>query len=264
MTTDGPRFTRAIVCPPADSYAGGLTTAGLGSPDLTLARRQHAAYCSALEAAGVSVTTLPADARYPDSTFVEDTAIVTRHGAILCRPGAPPRAGEVPAMRAALEMLLHQELATITTPGTMDGGDICQAGNHFFIGLSARTNEAGAEQLTRWLSGHGYTAATVDLRHDPMLLHLKSGVAWLGDNRLVAVPSLATLPQLAGYDVTVVPEEERFAANCVRVNDVVLIPSGYPGITAIVGAMGLRVVTLDMSEFRKMDGGLSCLSIRVP
>lgn len=264
MTIDGSGFTRAIVCPPADSYADGLTTAGLGSPDLTLARRQHAAYCAALEAAGVSVHSIAADPRHPDSTFVEDTAIVTRHGAILCRPGAASRVGEVAAMRAALVHVLGNELAAIIAPGTVDGGDICQAGSHFFIGLSARTNAAGAEQLARWLSGHGYTSTTVDLRHDPLLLHLKSGIAWLGGKRLLVVPSLATQPQLSGYDLAVVPEEERYAANCVRVNDVVLMPSGYAKVRDMVLAMGLQVVTLDTSEFRKMDGGLSCLSIRVP
>ncbi len=263
MTDEGVRFTWAIVQPPSDSFAAGLTTSSLGTPDLARARAQHADYCQALQEHGVTVLSLPDSAAYPDSTFVEDTAIVTRHGAIIARPGAPSRAGEVTAIRLVLERK-YGSVAAIVAPGTLDGGDICQAGNHFFIGLSARTNEAGAEQLTRWLNGHGYTAATVDLRHDPLLLHLKSGIAWLGGNQLIAVRSLATLPQLAGYDVTVVPDEERYAANCVRVNDVVLLPSGYPEITATVSAMGLRVVTLDMSEFRKMDGGLSCLSIRVP
>lgn len=262
--TDGTAFTRAIVCPPADTYADGLTTAALGAPDLSLARAQHAAYVSALEAAGVQVTALPADTNYPDSTFVEDTALVTAKGAIRCRPGAKSRAGEVLSMHAALERLLGHELHVITEPGTVDGGDICQAGTHFFIGLSHRTNEAGADQLARWLRGHGYTSSTVNLRTDPALLHLKSGLVWLGGSQLLAVPSLAKRAVLSEYDVLTVPAEEAYAANCVRVNRVLLVPAGFPVITARLSAMGHRVVPLEMSEFQKMDGGLSCLSIRVP
>jgi len=262
--TDGTTFTRAIVCPPADSYATGLTAAGLGAPDLARARAQHGAYVAALETAGVQVTTLPSDSSHPDGTFVEDTAIVSAQGAILCRPGAPSRAGEVVAMRAALELLRGEELDAIVEPGTVDGGDICQAGSHFFIGLSHRTNEAGADQLARWLDGLGYSSSTVILPDDPTLLHLKSGLVWLGDRQLLAVPSLASHPALSAYDVLTVPIDEMYAANCVRVNDVLLVPAGYPRIIATLTVMGHRVVPLEMSEFRKMDGGLSCLSIRVP
>ncbi|MBA2290925.1 MAG: N(G),N(G)-dimethylarginine dimethylaminohydrolase [Gemmatimonadales bacterium] len=262
--TDGTTFTRAIVCPPADSYATGLTTARLGPPDLARARAQHVAYVAALEAAGVQVTTLPSHSDHPDGTFVEDTSIVTAKGAILCRPGAPTRAGEVVAMRAALELLLGEELDAIVEPGTVDGGDICQAGSHFFIGLSQRTNEAGADQLARWLDRLGYTSSTVTIRDDPTLLHLKSGLVWLGDQQLLAVPSLAAHPALSAYDVLTVPLDELYAANCVRVNDVLLVSAGYPRITATLAAMGYQVVPLEMSEFQKMDGGLSCLSIRVP
>lgn len=262
--TDGKTFTRAIVCPPADSYANALTAANLGAPTLAIAREQHAAYVAALETAGVQVTTLPSDTGYPDGTFVEDTAIVTAQGAILCRPGAPSRAGEVVAMRAALERMLGHQLDAITEPGTVDGGDICQAGSHFFIGLSHRTNEAGADQLARWLDQLGYSSSTIGIIDDPTLLHLKSGLVWLGDQQLLAVPLLASHPALSAYDVVTVSLDELYAANCVRVNDVLLVPAGYPLIAATLAAMGHKVVPLEMSEFRKMDGGLSCLSIRVP
>ncbi len=256
-------FTRAIVCPPADSYAHGLTTAGLGPPDLALARTQHTAYCAALEAAGLAVTVLPADNHHPDSTFVEDTAVVTARGAILTRPGAECRAGEVLAMREALESMLA-DAAEITAPGSLDGGDICQAGEHFFIGLSERTNDNGAEQLAHWLGAIGYTSTTVSIRDSETLLHLKSGIACLGDNRLAVVPELVDHPAFAGYELIVVDAAERYAANCVRVNDVVLIAAGYPRFAATLHGFGYATVPLEMSEFRKMDGGLSCLSVRVP
>jgi dimethylargininase len=260
---DGTTFTRAVVCPPADSYADGLTTSELGPPDLTLARTQHAAYRAALERAGVQVTALPADTRHPDSTFVEDTAVVAGSGAILTRPGAPSRAGEVEAMRVALGEWFD-DLAEIQPPGTLDGGDVCQVGTRFVIGISRRTNPQGARQLTAWLARHDYTSALVPIGTDPTLLHLKSGMAWLGAGRVVVVPSLADHPALTGFERIVVDAGEAYAANCVRVNGTVLVPAGFPRITDTLDRLGFQVLALDMSEFRKMDGGLSCLSVRLP
>ena len=263
MTAHGTSFTAAIVRPPAASFANGLTTAGLGAPDLSLALVQHAAYCAALEQFGIRVTALPPDAAYPDSTFVEDTAVVTDHGAIVARPGAPSRAGEVTTIRQALEARFGT-VAAITAPGTVDGGDICQAGTLFFIGLSNRTNEAGARQLASWLGRMGYSSYVIDIRGNDTLLHLKSGIAWLGDGDMVVAEALVDHPALAGYRRIVVPTDETYASNCVRVNDAILLAAGFPAVAADVAALGHRVVTLDMSEFRKMDGGLSCLSLRVP
>jgi len=263
MTEDGVRFTAAIVRPPATSFADGLTTAGLGAPDLSRALAQHAAYRAVLEQLGVSVTALPADADFPDSTFVEDTAVVTAHGAILARPGAPTRAGETVAMREVLEARFGA-VAAIRAPGTLDGGDICQADRTFFIGLSHRTNEEGARQLADWLGRSGYTSTIIDIRRNDALLHLKSGIAWLGGRNLVVVDALADHPALAGYHRMLAPPGETYAANCVRVNDAVLVAAGFPVVAAEIAALGQRVITLDMSEFRKMDGGLSCLSVRLP
>jgi len=263
MTEHGARFTAAIVRPPAASFAEGLTTAGLGAPDLSLALSQHAAYVAALEQLGVHVTALPPDAAFPDSTFVEDTAVVTARGAIVARPGAPSRAGEVAAIRQVLEARLGS-VAAITSPGTLDGGDVCQADGSFFIGLSHRTNEEGARQLADWLASVGYSSVVIDIRGNGALLHLKSGIAWLGGKDLVVAEGLADHPALAGYRRILVPPGETYAANCVRVNDAVLVAAGFPAATAQVAALGHRVITLDMSEFRKMDGGLSCLSVRLP
>ena len=198
MTDEGVRFTGAIIQPPSDSYAAGITTAGLGAPDLILARAQHAEYCRALTSLNVTVLALPDDAVFPDSTFVEDTAVVTQHGAIIARPGAPSRAGEVTAMRMVLERK-YGAVAAITAPGTLDGGDICQAGQHFFIGHSQRTNDEGARQLTKWLAQSGYTAATINIRDNSRQLHLKSGISWLGNNTLVVTEALAGHPALNGY-----------------------------------------------------------------
>lgn len=254
-------FTRAIVRPPARNFSQGLTTAGLGAPDYERALQQHAKYCAALVECGLRVITLAPDEDFADSTFVEDTAIVTDHFAVLMRPGAPSRAGETVSMRRALAEFFPN-LASIEAPGTVDGGDVCEAGKHFFIGISERTNEAGARQLTALLAPFGYTSASVDIRGEQSLLHLKSGLAFLGDNRLVVTEALAGRAEFAGYDLAVVNESEAYAANCVRVNDYVLVPAGSPVFIRTLRDLGYRTIELEMTEFEKMDGGLSCLSLR--
>jgi dimethylargininase len=256
-------LTRALVRPPGDNFSAGLTTAGLGSPDVALACVQHAAYVRALETCGVVVTRLPADEAHPDSTFVEDTALVSARGALLTRPGADSRRGEVAAIgRALAEFFPAEETEIIRAPGTLDAGDVCVADGHFFIGLSARTNADGAAQLAAWLARRGFTSATVALGSTPGLLHLKSGLAHLGGRRLLAVSALAAHPALMGWEVLLSPPGEDYAANCVRVNDAVLAPAGFPKTVALLRTVGLHVLELDVSEFRKMDGGLSCLSLR--
>jgi dimethylargininase len=254
-------FTRAIVCSPAENFAEGLTTVDLGLPDFGRALAAHVAYCQALEECGLALTRLPSDARYPDSTFVEDAAILTARVAILTRPGAESRAGEVQAIAAALRPF-YAGVEEITAPGTLDGGDICEADGHFLIGVSARTNEEGAAQLARLLARHGYTCACIDIRSTPDILHLKSGIAYLGDNRMVVIDALAEHPALRAYERVRVEAAEAYAANCVRVNDCVFLPAGFPRLAAQLRGLGYTLVELEMTEFQKMDGGLSCLSLR--
>lgn len=254
-------FTRAIVRPPSPNFAQGLTTAGLGAPDYELALKQHQAYCAALAQCGLTLTRLEPDPEHPDSTFVEDTAIVTNHGAVLTRPGAPSRAGEVESMRRALAEFFPNP-ASINAPGTVDGGDVCEAGSHFFIGLSERTNQAGTQQLSELLKSFGYTCSLVDITNESSLLHLKSGIAYLGDNRLVATEAFVTRPEFAGYDQIIVNSADAYAANCVRVKEQVLVAAGYPVFEEKLRELGYRTIALEMSEFQKMDGGLSCLSLR--
>ncbi|HET7470398.1 MAG TPA: arginine deiminase family protein, partial [Gemmatimonadales bacterium] len=225
------------------------------------ARRQHEAYCRTLEGLGLTLTMLPADPTYPDGTFVEDAAVVTSRGAILTRPGAASRAGEVAAVEPVLAGWFPA-LGRIIAPGTVDGGDVCEAGEHFFIGISERTNPEGAAQLTAWLEERGFTARALDIRKLPRLLHLKTGLSWLGDRRLLAVAQLVGHRALHGWEVVPVPSGESYAANCVRINQTVLIAAGFPVTGALLGELGYPLAPLDMSEFRKMDGGLSCLSLR--
>ena len=255
------RFTRAIVRPPATTFADGITSSGLGPPDLPLALEQHEAYCRQLERLGISVIRLGPDPDFPDSTFVEDTAIVTAGGAILTRPGAASRAGEVVAVGAALGRWFP-EPPEIAAPGTVDGGDVCEAGDHFFIGLSERTNEEGSAQLVEWLARLGFGSSVIDIRELPGLLHLKTGVSWLGERRMLATTEIAEHEALSEWEVVRVPEGEEYAANCIAVNGTLLVAGGFPETRVLLGGLGFEIVPLDMSEYRKMDGGLSCLSIR--
>jgi dimethylargininase len=255
------RFARAIVRPPAATFADGITSSRLGAPDLALALDQHVAYCRTLERLGLSLTRLAPDPDFPDSTFVEDAAIVTNRGTMLTRPGAASRVGEIPSVGRALEHWFP-DLDRIVAPGTVDGGDVCETADHFFIGVSERTNSEGAAQLAAWLAGRGFGSSVIEIRGIPNLLHLKTGLSWLGGRRLLAVGELAGHDALGGWEVLRVPEGEGYAANCVGVNDVVLVAQGFPATNTLLGGLGYDVISLEMSEFRKMDGGLSCLSVR--
>ena len=254
-------FTHALLRLPGENFAKGLTQSGEGAPDPGLALEQHQRYCEALSDCGLSLTVLPADPRHPDGCFVEDTALVTGRGAILTRPGAPSRRGEVDAIEAALRPAFP-DLERIEPPGTVDAGDVCEADGHFLIGLSARTNDAGAAQLAGLLGDLGYRSDFVDIRNSRSLLHLKTGVAYLGEGRMLATPDFPRDPALAAYEIIEVPATERYAANALRVNDRVLVAAGYPVTRAAIEALGFETIALEMSEFRKLDGGLSCLSLR--
>jgi dimethylargininase len=259
-------FTRAIVRRPGDNFADGLTTVDFGVLEYGLVLAQWEAYCRALESCGLVLTYLEEDLRYPDSTFVEDAAVITEHAAMLTRPGAGSRLGEVEAI-APVVREFYPQAAQIVSPGTLDGGDICETGKHFFLGVSLRTNGDGARQLAVHLAKEGFTSSLVDVRHMTSILHLKSGISYIGpgpagEETLVVMEEMAAWPQFAGLDLLVVSPEESYAANCVRVNDRVLVAAGYPRMTEELRRRGYDPLVLEMSEFQKMDGGLSCLSLR--
>ena len=226
-------FSRAIVRIPGSNFDAGLTTVDFGRPIYEQVLEQHSAYCNALVDCGLALTTLDADLRFPDSTFVEDTAILTAQGAVLTRPGAASREGEVDAIRSAVLRFFPSPLA-IEAPGTVDGGDICEAEDHFFLGLSQRTNEEGARQLAAHLDGFGFTSSTIDVRQMTSILHLKSGISYIGDNTLVVMEEMADDEQFRRFDFVRVSEEESYAANCVRVNERVLVAAGHDRHASII------------------------------
>jgi len=251
-------FTHAIVRIPCENFATGLTTSThLGTADFELMLRQHDGYVDALRSLGLTVITLPPENEFPDAHFVEDTAVVVPEVAVVTNPGAPARNGEQQTVRPALAR--YKRTAFIEAPGTMDGGDVLLVDKHFFVGLSERTNAEGARQFGEIMAAHGYTMDAVPVGQG---LHFKSGVNHVGGRTLLVTPDFAGLPELAGYDLLVVPEGEEYAANTLYVNGTLLTPAGFSGVRELLDGLGLPVVELEMSEVRKMDGGLTCLSLR--
>jgi dimethylargininase len=254
-------LSKAIVRTPGANFATGLTTVDLGAPDLERTLKQHEAYCQALESCGLDLIRLASDEEHPDSTFVEDTAILTARGAVITRPGAPSRLGETNHIGPLLRDYFSN-IHLIEEPGTVDGGDICEAGERFFIGISLRTNEHGARQLAGFLESFGYSSSLIDVRGVSNILHLKSGMAYLGGQRLVAIEPLRGIKEFSSYDLICLDSSEAYAANCLVINDKVLIADGFPATKRELEHRGYQTIALDMSEFQKMDGGLSCLSLR--
>lgn len=257
-TTASPRFAHAIVRQPARSMIDGLTSVDLGRPDPDRAARQHRAYVDALEACGLEVTVLPADERFPDSVFVEDTALLTPRGAILTRPGAASRWGET----ALIAPAIHASFSTVSqieSPGTVEAGDILMVGDHYYIGLSERTNQAGAEQMIEQLRSLGLDGTIVHMQD---MLHLKTGVSYLEHNRLTCAGEFIDHPAFEAFERIAVPDAEAYAACALWINDTVLVPSGHPRTRQKICDLGYPVIDLQMSEFQKIDGGLSCLSLR--
>jgi len=253
-------FKNIIARKPCPSVTEGITSANLGKPDYELALKQHEAYIAALEKCGVGITLLEANNDFPDSCFVEDVALCTKKCAIITRPGALSRRGEaeLPDMKAALEKFF-KNIEVIKEPGTIEAGDIMMAGDHFYIGLSARTNEEGARQMIGYLEKYGMTGSVVALAE---VLHLKTGLAYLENNNLLVCGEFVTKPDFDKYNRIEVSPDEDYAANCIWVNGNVLIPAGYPKAQKAVENLGYNVIPVDTSEYRKIDGGLSCLSLR--
>ncbi len=250
-------FTHAITRLPGENFAEGLTTADLGKPDYALIHKQHHAYRQTLLSLGLDVLVLPAEKSYPDAYFVEDPAIITRQVAVITRPGAPSRRGEETSLAPFIGY--YRPLVYIQDPGTVDGGDVLNVGNHFFIGLSERTNCEGATQLLCYLEDAGFTTQLVSV---PSGLHLKSSVNFLGNNSLLVTEAFASELCFSRYEKIVLDVEEEYAANTLWVNGTLLMASGFPKTHRKLETLGLPIIELDVSEVRKMDGGLTCMSLR--
>jgi dimethylargininase len=252
------KFQSAIVRTPSYDLPLGISTSGLGEVNYKKALQQHSAYIEALKACGLDVILLGMLPGYPDSTFVEDVAVVSGNLAIITRPGATSRRGEVEGIKEPITSRFTHT-AIIEPPGTLEGGDVMTVDNHYYIGLSSRTNREGAQQLISILQENGKTGSMVDPGD---LLHLKTGVSYIEQNTLLCVEELSGHVAFERFDKIIVPPSEAYAANAVWINGMVLLPAGFQATKNLLDSGGYEVLEVDVSEFRKLDGGLSCLSIR--
>jgi len=253
-------YRRYLCRAPGDSVVRGLRGADGEDPDPERFRAQHAAYAAALAVAGGAMEVLPALEDYPDSAFIEDAALCVGDTAIALRPGAPSRAGEVAEVVPALKRHFRR-VVTLDGPGTVDGGDVLVTETEAFVGLSSRTDHKGFEMLADILANLGLGTRKVPLPSG--VLHLKSDCGLLDETTIFATPRLAASRCFSDYDVIETPEGEEAAANLIRVNDVVLVAKGFPQTAALLASRGYRVETVDVGEAAKLDGGLSCMSLRL-
>ena len=254
-------FNHAIVRTPCPKVCDGITSAPeLGQPIYEKALEQHAKYIEALKACGVDVLVLPAMEEYPDSCFVEDVAVVNDKCAIITNPGADTRKGETAGIIEAIgRFYTEEQTGHIVAPGTLEGGDVMKCGDTYYVGLSARTNQEGFDQFAAFMGKYGFKSVLVPLE---LVLHLKTGVNYLENNKMLVSGEFVDKPEFAQYERIVIPDEEAYAANCIWMNGTVIVPEGYPAVLEAVKGAGYPVLTVDTSEFRKIDGGLSCLALR--
>lgn len=225
--------------------------------DVALAQQQHAAYAEALEACGVTVIRVPGDARFPDCCFVEDTAVVIGGRALITRPGAASRRGEVEAIETALRDA-GLDIAQMFDPATLDGGDCLRLGNTIYVGRSARSNAEGIAALEGAFPD--FTVKPLDL--PPNVLHLKCVVSALDQRRVLLAAN--TIDPTVFPEAVIIPHDELYAANCVAIGEHAIAADGFPATRTALEHAGFTIHAVPTSEVRKADGSLTCQSIVFP
>lgn len=255
------RFSAAIAREPGRSVTRGIRATDRGAPDLARFRLEHRDYVRALERAGVQVTVLSALETHPDSVFIEDAALCLPEATVMLRPGAPSRTSEATALAVELANLGHTVIAC-DADGFVDGGDILVTDSVVLVGLSERTDRRGFEWLKSVLEGWGYPVQAV--RTPDGVLHFKSDCCALDSGTVLATYRLSGAACFSPFRVLTVPRGEEAAANSVRVNDTVLVPAGFPATAELIAREGYAVQTVAVSQASLLDGGLSCMSLRLP
>lgn len=259
MTEHSYEFTTAITRKPAESVISGLRAEDSGAPDLALMQEHHAAYIETLRETGAEVIELPALEAFPDSVFVEDDALCLKDCAILMRPGAPSRLGEVAEIAPAIRQK-YENVFEIKGPGFIEGGDILTTAREILVGKSARTDAAGVAELREIVTPFGYSLREVQT--PPGVLHFKTDCSLLDAETILATKRLDASGCFEGYRVLHTAEGEEAAANSIRFNQFVLMPAGFPETAGMLRANGYEVREIGNSECAKIDGGMSCLSLR--
>jgi dimethylargininase len=252
------KFRYAIVRKPCPEMVNGITTANLGNPDYKKALKQHERYIDILRECGLLVTLLEEDKNYPDSTFIEDAALCTPKCAVVTNPGAVSRNGEKSGMKQVLTEFFSN-IEEIIFPGTLEAGDVMMVENHYYIGISGRTNHSGAEQLISILQKYSLTGSKILLGE---MLHLKTGLSYLENNNLLLSGEFLNNKEFSSFNRIIVDDKERYSANSLWINGTVIVPAGYPETRQKIKDAGYETIETDVSEFQKLDGGLSCLSLR--
>jgi dimethylargininase len=245
----------AIVRPVPDSYDRCIRT-NREKIDVALAKTQHAEYCRALQKLGLNLTWIRGDNSLPDSCFVEDTALVFGEKAVICNMRVKSRANEVAEVAKVIGEL--EETYRINPPATIDGGDVLVVEDRLFVGISARTNPHAISQLKKILENTRMNVVPVKVRK---VLHLKSACTYLGNGVVILSRGCFDTNVLRDLGKIIVPRGEEYAADCLAINGTVLMAKGHSETRKLVEKKGFRVAELEMSEFRKGDGALTCLSI---
>lgn len=254
------RFSHAITRRPSASIIQGLRAVDTGNPDLALMQAHHDSYVATLCETGATVIELPSLDSFPDSVFVEDTALCLPQGAVVMRPGAPSRLGEAAEMAPHLAALYSSVLRISDHRSFIEGGDILVTEREILVGRSARTNGEGIAELTRLVAPWGHSVREVDT--PPGVLHFKTDCSLLDVDTVLSTPRLSASGCFAGFKIIDVPAGEEAAANTIRFNDLVLMPAGFPRTRDAIMDAGFTVREIGNSECAKLDGGMSCLSLR--
>ncbi len=254
------RFTHAITRKPAASITDGLRAVDTGSPSLVLMAQHHADYIAALQSTGATVVELDALDAYPDSVFVEDTALCLPEGAVIMRPGAPTRLGEAAEMAPHLRALYGDVRQITGVEAFVEGGDILTTESEILIGRSARTNSAGIAELAQKVADWGHKVREVFT--PPGVLHFKTDCSLLDAETILSTARLDASGCFKGYRVIHTAEGEEACANSIRFNDLVIMPEGFPRTRDALVNAGFTVREIGNSECAKLDGGMSCLSLR--
>ena len=246
--------TRAIVRPPGRRFKNCLSDHPLHHTlDVELALKQHQKYCQTLRNLGADLIELEPDDEHPDSCFVEDTVVVHGNRAIITRMAKESRRGESDRIEVVLSEF--KQVKSVESPGTLEGGDVIHLPESLLCGITKRTNHDGATQMEHWLE------TPVHRIEDPNIMHIKSHITYIDKNTLIVNPRYVDDPVLEPFSKIVLPKGETHSANTLTVGDVVIMSSRHTKSAQLVKNAGFEVIQLDMSEFEKCDGALTCLSI---